>query len=189
MKTEKTTNKFGITKLFLVVSLTILLLILNGCKKELPKDLEAERVTLNSKIKDVSYKEETNYYKDNSDLLKHFEELKVENTKYIDLLVSRGFEGNVKKDVENYIDEKIAKYEGLIASEKSNYNSSSSQSSSTSYGSKTCSWCGKSFTGSHYTHLGKLAPCQSSTSSSSINTYCSMECCSNARRSSCPTCN
>jgi hypothetical protein len=33
-----------------------------------------------------------------------------------------------------------------------------------------------------------MAPCQSSTSSSSIGKYCSMKCCSEARKSSCPTC-
>lgn len=170
--------------------LTLLILILNSCNKKLPEDLESERVSLNSKIDNVIAKEKDYSYKNYSELLENYEELKVENTKYIDLLTRRGFEENVKRNVENYIDEKIIKYKDLAASESSNDNSSSSSSSSSSsYGSKTCSWCGKSFSGTHYTHLGKLAPCQSSTSSSSIGTYCSMECCSNARRSSCPTCN
>jgi len=66
--------------------------------------------------------------------------------------------------------------------------SSSSSGSSSSYGSKTCSWCGKSFSGTHYTHLGKMAPCQSSTNNNSIGKWCSMKCCSEARRSSCPSC-
>lgn len=70
-------------------------------------------------------------------------------------------------------------------------NSSSTNSSGSSYSSsssKTCSWCNKSFSGTHYTHLGKMAPCQSSSSSTSIGKYCSMKCCSDARKSSCPTC-
>ena len=64
------------------------------------------------------------------------------------------------------------------------YNNSSS---SNSY-SKTCSWCDKSFSGEHYTHLGKMSDCYSTSSSSSIGKYCSMSCCSQARRNSCPTC-
>jgi len=65
--------------------------------------------------------------------------------------------------------------------------SSSSSSGSSSYGSKSCGWCGTSFSGRHYTHLGKFASCQISPSNS-IGMWCSMKCCSEARRSSCPTC-
>lgn len=54
--------------------------------------------------------------------------------------------------------------------------------------SKTCSWCSKSFSGKHYAHLGKMAPCESSNSESSLGKYCSMKCCSEARKSTCPTC-
>ena len=50
---------------------------------------------------------------------------------------------------------------------------------------KTCSWCNKSFSETHYTHLGKMAPCQSSTNNNSIGMWCSMECCNESRRSSC----
>lgn len=77
---------------------------------------------------------------------------------------------------------------GNEAPSSTSSSSSSSSGSSSSYESKACSWCGKSFSGTHYTHLGKMADCQSSTSSNSIGTYCSMKCCSEARRSSCPTC-
>jgi len=69
-----------------------------------------------------------------------------------------------------------------------NNTGSSTESSGSSSMTLTCSWCGKSFSGTHYTHLGKLAPCQSSNSSNSIGTFCSMRCCSEARRSSCPSC-
>jgi hypothetical protein len=69
--------------------------------------------------------------------------------------------------------------------EDENENSSDSWKTSIN---KTCSWCNKSFSGTHYTHVGKLSPCYSSTSTSSIGTYCSMSCCSSARKSSCPTC-
>jgi len=61
-------------------------------------------------------------------------------------------------------------------------------SGSSSYGSKSCGWCGTSFSGRHYTHLGKLVSCRSSNSSNSIGMWCSMKCCSEARKSSCPTC-
>lgn len=62
-------------------------------------------------------------------------------------------------------------------------------SGSTNYeASKTCSWCSKSFTGTHYTHLGKMSDCTSSTDPNSIGKYCSMRCCSESRRKSCPTC-
>jgi hypothetical protein len=75
-------------------------------------------------------------------------------------------------------------------SNSSDYSSSStSSSSSSSYSSDNkCSWCGKSFSGEHYTHLGKMSDCYSTSSSSSIGVYCSLSCCSQARRSSCPTC-
>ncbi len=85
----------------------------------------------------------------------------------------------------NNIKPKEKTYSTSSYSSTKSYNSSSSDSS---IGSKICSWCNKSFSGSHYTHLGKMAPCQSSNSSSSIGKYCSMKCCSDARRSSCPTC-
>ena len=65
---------------------------------------------------------------------------------------------------------------------------SSNDNNSISSNSKTCSWCDKTFSGTHYTHLGKMAPCQSSSSDTSIGTYCSMKCCIEARKSSCPTC-
>lgn len=65
---------------------------------------------------------------------------------------------------------------------------SSSSSSGSSSSSKSCSWCGKSFSGSHYTHLGKMSDCYSTDSSTSIGIYCSKKCCSEARKSSCPTC-
>lgn len=48
--------------------------------------------------------------------------------------------------------------------------------------SKTCSWCNKSFTGEHYTHLGKLADCYSTSNTNTLNKFCSMRCCSESRR-------
>lgn len=75
---------------------------------------------------------------------------------------------------------------------QSSYDSSSSSYSSgtsTSYSSKKCSWCGKSFKGDHYTHMGKLASCERITNKvRSIGTFCSLKCCREDRKSSCPTC-
>jgi hypothetical protein len=47
---------------------------------------------------------------------------------------------------------------------------------------KNCSWCNKSFSGDHYTHMGKLADCYSTSQAYTINTFCSMSCCSASRR-------
>jgi len=52
---------------------------------------------------------------------------------------------------------------------------------------ETCHWCGKKFTGEHYSHLGKISDCYT-TSSNTITVYCSMKCCEEARASSCPSC-
>lgn len=69
--------------------------------------------------------------------------------------------------------------------------SSSRSSSRPSSSSKTCSWCSKSFSGTHYKHMGKFSGCESSNATSTlelIGIYCSNKCCSEARRSSCKTC-
>lgn len=71
---------------------------------------------------------------------------------------------------------------------QSNNTNSSSSTYSSSTSSKICSWCGKAFSGEHYTHLGKMSDCYRTNSSSSIGIYCSSKCCSEARKSSCPTC-
>lgn len=90
----------------------------------------------------------------------------------------------------NLTTKKLANAEKVLnVGNRYNYGSSfSSGSSSTSSSNETCSWCGKSFSGTHYTHLGKMSDCYSTDSSTSIGIYCSKKCCSEARRSSCPTC-
>ena len=90
----------------------------------------------------------------------------------------------------HYLSEKGDKYlTGEFTTEaSSNSSSSSSSSSSMSDSSRTCGWCNKSFTGEYYTHFGKISDCYTSSSPSAIGTYCSLKCCSEDRRSSCPTC-
>lgn len=78
--------------------------------------------------------------------------------------------------------------EAVEKEKQSNNTNSSSSTYSSSTSSKICSWCGKAFSGEHYTHLGKMSDCYRTDSSSSIGIYCSSKCCSEARKSSCPTC-
>lgn len=82
-------------------------------------------------------------------------------------------------------DNKTVKEESTDIDVSDSYNSSST----TSYEkSKICSWCSKSFTGIHYTHLGRMSDCNSTSDENSIGKYCSMQCCSESRKRSCPTC-
>ncbi|RDI13212.1 hypothetical protein DEU42_103122 [Flavobacterium sp. AG291] len=67
--------------------------------------------------------------------------------------------------------------------------SESYDSTSQSYEkSKTCSWCSTQFTGVHYTHLGRMSDCTSTYDDNSIGKYCSLKCCNDSRKKSCPTC-
>ena len=92
---------------------------------------------------------------------------------------------NISEDVSN---KESSSSSDIGSSSSYDSNVSSSITNSSSSDDKTCSWCGKTFSGTHYTHLGKLAPCQSSDDRNSIGKWCSMKCCSEARRSSCPSC-
>jgi len=47
---------------------------------------------------------------------------------------------------------------------------------------KTCGWCNRTFRGDHYTHIGRLADCYSTSSFNTVNKFCSMRCCSESRR-------
>lgn len=61
----------------------------------------------------------------------------------------------------------------------SSSSSTSSSSGSSSYGSKTCSWCGKSFSGNGYNYV--MGECING--SGDYYTKCSMKCCNEARKS------
>ena len=69
---------------------------------------------------------------------------------------------------------------------RSSYNSGSYRRSGStkSYSPlKKCRWCSRSFRGSHYEHLGKLVSCHTSSKKYPVtSTYCSLRCCSQARR-------
>lgn len=169
---------------FILLSFSIFITSCNN----LPPDLQSRKDAGNAKYKELAEQEKraSNSY--------DYEQLVTDYTNYKNEVISYTAECNrrgISKENDKLIDElngKISKYESLSKSNSSYSSGSSSSSSSSSYSSQTCSWCGKSFSGSHYTHLGKMADCYSTTSSSSIGTYCSMKCCSEARRSSCPTC-
>jgi hypothetical protein len=70
-------------------------------------------------------------------------------------------------------------YRSLIRSRTNNR--PSDNSSSRGY-SKTCGWCNRTFRGDHYTHVGRMADCYSTSSYNTINKFCSMKCCSESRR-------
>ena len=85
------------------------------------------------------------------------------------------------RDIRNEAKEKYGN-ENYINTNVSSTSNADSYSSSSYEVDKTCSYCAKSFTGTHYTHLGNLADCQSSTDKNSIGKYCSLKCCSESRR-------
>jgi hypothetical protein len=88
----------------------------------------------------------------------------------------------------HYLSEQGDKYlSGEFTTEESS-NSSSTDSNDKSLKSRTCGWCNKSFFGDYVTHLGRISDCYTSSSDSAIGIYCSFKCCSESRRSTCPTC-
>lgn len=158
----------------------------------LPDDLEAKRNSLNTELTDLRNREETaSSNSDYEELLNDYKAHKIKTISYRDELTNRGFKNKINEKVLIDIEVQISKYQDLVNSNTINdsYSNNSSSSDNSSYSnSKTCSWCGKSFSGSHYTHLGKMSDCYSTDSSTSIGKYCSMQCCSEARKSSCPSC-
>ena len=74
------------------------------------------------------------------------------------------------------------------ASSQDKINEPSSGSNDKTYGEKICGYCGKHFSGVHYTHLGKMADCHESSDPNSIGIFCSLDCCTKARKRSCPSC-
>ncbi|WP_188051634.1 hypothetical protein [Flavobacterium sp. GP15] len=167
--------------------LILFCLLITSCNN-LPPDLQSKKDACNAKYKELADKEENaSESSDYKQLITDYTNFKNEVISYTSECNQRGISKENDKLI-NKIDEKLSKFEKLSESDNS-YSSDSSYSNSSSYSSSnTCSWCGKSFSGSHYTHLGKMSDCYSTTSSSSIGIYCSMKCCSEARRSSCPTC-
>lgn len=192
IKLQKMKNKYFIEiisnlKMYKIYSFALLLfcLFITSCNN-LPNDLEDKRKSLNAELTDLRNREET--ASNNSDyeqLLNDYKAHKINTINYRNELTDRGFKNKINEKVLIDIEEQILKYQDLVNSNIKNesYSSDSSHSSN-----KTCSWCDKSFSGSHYTHLGKMSDCYSTDSSSSIGKYCSMRCCSEARKSSCPSC-
>jgi hypothetical protein len=171
-----------------VVSLLIVFITLFTSCNNLPEDLQNRKDACNAKYKELADQEKNAYSSsDYIQLITDYTNFKNEIISYTAECNKRGISKENDKLVSE-INEKISKFESLSKSDNSYSSSSSSSSNSSSSDSKTCSWCGNSFSGIHYTHLGKMAPCQSSSSSNSIGKYCSMKCCSEARKSSCPSC-
>tara|TARA_R110002049_G_C9014455_1_gene550896 strand:- start:365 stop:889 length:525 start_codon:yes stop_codon:yes gene_type:complete len=166
--------------------LIIVTLVIFSCSN-LPSDLEEKKDKLNVRIENLHEEfEKASATSEFERLINEYEVLISDNQNYVNELNERGLAKEVNTEVIGYLNDQISNSREAIQKNKESSNKSYSNSSSTS--TKTCSWCSKQFSGSHYTHLGKLAPCQSSSSSNSIGKYCSMKCCSEARRKSCPTC-
>jgi hypothetical protein len=178
--------KLSISSYFTPV-LIIFSIFIASCNN-LPRDLQSRKDAINTTYEELAKQEEKAYsVSDYQQLITDYTNLKNEIVSYTAECNRRGI-SKENKEIIRDINERISNLEGLSDKDNSYSSGSSSSSSSSSYGSKTCSWCGKSFSGTHYTHLGKMSPCQSSSSSNSIGTFCSMKCCSEARRSSCPSC-
>lgn len=189
MKNKFSLNVFSNLKSYKFYGFILLLfsILITSCNN-LPPDLQSRKDAVNAKYKELKDQEENaSSSSDYKQLITDYTNFKNEVINYTAESNSRGISKENDKIIRE-ADEKISKYERLSESSNSYSSGSSSSSSSSSYSSKTCSWCGKSFSGTHYTHLGKMAPCQSSTNNNSIGKWCSMKCCSEARRSSCPTC-
>lgn len=184
MRKTITFLNFGNVSRFLFLGIISLFII--SCN-DLPADLQARK---NACIKE---NEQLIAREDTIKMDWEYEKIIVDYTKLNQDIISytadcnkRGIPKN-NDELINGIKYRIATFQKKLK-EKEEKPSYGYSSSSTSSGSKTCSWCGKSFSGTHYTHLGKMSECYSTDSSTSIGIYCSMKCCSEARRSSCPTC-
>ncbi|WP_140484977.1 hypothetical protein [Flavobacterium sp. GSA192] len=171
-------------KSFSVLLFMVIPFLLVSCDN-LPLDLKQKEYSCLSKYDRLLVEE------DNTST----EKLIVDYTELKDDLVSltaecrkRGIVWN-NDELINEIAGKIASFKEMSNNHSEYYNEETTSNGSSSYSSsKTCSWCGKSFSGAHYTHLGKMSDCYSTNSSTSIGIYCSNKCCSEARKSSCPTC-
>ena len=140
----------------------------------------------NSENKSNVYDKKTHKF-----ILKNWYEAKYDEGSYFDDITFQvnGYSKMCSEREYNLLAEKGDDYlNSTIDDSNSTYSNSSSTNNSSNSSDETCSWCGKSFSGEHYTHLGKMSDCYSTSSSSSIGVYCSLSCCSQARRSSCPTC-
>lgn len=72
--------------------------------------------------------------------------------------------------------------EWLRRGETDRLNNQSQDNSNSGGIPKTCNWCNKTFRGNHYSHLGRMADCYSTSSYNTVNKFCSMSCCSDSRR-------
>lgn len=156
-------GNLNIRRFFNLVLLSVILFI-TSCNN-LPKDLQSRKDDCNAKYKELADQEKNaNCSSDYKQLITDYKSFKYEVISYTTECNKRGI-SKENEEIVNEIDEKISKFEGLSENDNSYSSSSSSSNSSSSSESKTCSWCGNSFSGTHYTHLGKMAPCQSSSSS------------------------
>lgn len=165
-----------------------MILILSVSCNNLPADLRIREKSNDDQFQKILAQEDTaktNY--DFERLITDYTKLSKEITAFNNDCEKRGIKPNCF--LINLTMKKLANAEKVLnVGNRYNYGSSSSSSISSYSSDKTCSWCGKSFSGEHYTHLGKMSDCYSTNSSTSIGIFCSRKCCTEARRSSCPTC-
>ncbi len=169
------------------ITLVLMISILSvGCNNQ-PSDLQAKKKTCIVEYDKLIAREDTIKMDWEYDrLVTDYAKLKKDVEDYTAESNKRGFPIN-NDEVLKDIDQKISYFNKMSKPAEEYSNESTSVSSSYS-ASKTCSWCGKSFSGEHYTHLGKMSDCYSTNATTSIGYYCSRKCCSEARRSSCPSC-
>lgn len=181
-------NTFLSSKTFHKI-LLILIVSLSGVScNNLPADLQARKTAcIKEKKRLIASENVINMDWEYEKIIADYTKLNEDIISYTADCNMRGIPKNNDELIEE-IKYRIIKFKKKLK-EKQETSSYSSSSSNTNYSAnKSCSWCGNSFSGSHYTHLGKMSDCYSTNSSSSIGVYCSSKCCSEARRSSCPTC-
>ncbi|TDW52497.1 hypothetical protein EV144_1011187 [Flavobacterium sp. 270] len=176
-------------KMFYRFLLILIVSILSVSCNDYPADLKLKKKANDLRYDKLSVQADTSKTtNDFEKLLNDYTELSNDITSFNGDCQKRGIRSR-DKHIHEVLKEIAHCKQVLATASRYDYDSSSTSSNSSSYSSsKTCSWCGKSFSGEHYTHLGKMSDCYRTNSTTSIGYYCSQKCCSEARKSSCPTC-
>lgn len=175
-------------KMFYRFFLILIVSILSVNCSDLPADLKLKKQTNNTEYDRLLVQEDTaKTTNDFERLMTDYSKLSKDITSFNSDCQKRGLRSR-DKSIHEVLSRMAHIKQILATASQYDYGSSSSNSSSSYSSDKTCSWCGKSFSGDHYTHLGKMSDCYSTNSTTSIGIFCSRKCCTEARRSSCPTC-
>ena len=167
---------YKINKLFLFILCTTILLL--GCNT-LPNDLQIRKDAVVNKLNELNSRYESASgipaYKQ---LIDDYTSIRAEIVSYTAECNSRGISKNNDALIKD-IDEKLSRFKTSVEISQgySNLGSGNSNTSGSDLASKTCSYCGKSFTGNGYNYV--MGECISG--KDDYYSKCSMKCCSEAR--------